>query len=235
MGESNAEKHYEADCTLEEIRHTRFADADYSEFDPPSKEVEFEYERLMTFYRSAIKEIETKFDILNDYYAFAFKRNPISIITSRLKSQESLMDKLKRRNLPPTIASIEENIFDVAGIRIVCNFPEDVYTVAETFLNQDDVQLVNRKDYIANPKENGYRSLHLIVAIPIFLTDRKKIMHAEIQIRTIAMEFWASLEHDIRYKKDFEFTPKMRRELAACAELSAMLDERMDLLRQKVL
>ncbi len=131
--------------------------------------------------------------------------------------------------------SIEENLNDVAGVRIICSFPEDVYLLADALLSQDDIALVNIKDYIKNPKPNGYRSLHIIVAIPIFLAKEKRMMKVEIQLRTIAMDFWASLEHQLRYKKDVEFTEEMASELYLCAEKSAELDFRMDALRKSVM
>ena len=131
--------------------------------------------------------------------------------------------------------SVEENLNDIAGIRVICSFQEDVYTLADALLKQDDITLVKKKDYIANPKPNGYRSLHLIVAIPIFLAHEKRIMKVEIQLRTIAMDFWASLEHQLRYKKDVVFDEEMAEELQQCAVLSADLDARMDALRKKVL
>ena len=129
---------------------------------------------------------------------------------------------------------MEENIHDVAGVRVICSFVDDVYLLADALLSQDDITLLEKKDYIANPKENGYRSLHLIVAVPIFLEREKRVMQVEIQLRTIAMDFWASLEHQLRYKKDFDFTENMVKELQECAELSSQLDKRMDLLRQQV-
>lgn len=192
------------------------------------------YIKLMTYYKCAMMEIETKFNVLNEEYSLEHNRNPINSIKTRLKSPHSLKDKLRRRNLPFSIETIEENINDVAGVRIVCNSPEDVYTLADALLLQDDVTLITKKDYIANPKPNGYRSLHLIVAIPIFLSKEKKMMKVEIQLRTIAMDFWASLEHQLRYKKDVEFTDEMADELYRCAELSADLDLRMEALRKKV-
>ena len=128
-----------------------------------------------------------------------------------------------------------KNINDVAGIRVICPFPEDVYTLANALLKQDDIETVKIKDYIKNPKENGYRSLHIIVAIPIFLAKEKRIMHVEIQLRTIAMDFWASLEHQLRYKKDAEFTEEMANELYECAKISSDLDLRMEAIRNSVM
>ena len=133
-----------------------------------------------------------------------------------------------------SLSAMEDNLNDIAGIRVICSFPDDVYRLADAFLQQDDVVLLERKDYIQNPKPNGYRSLHLVVQIPIFLTHEKRMMKAEIQIRTIAMDFWASLEHQLRYKKDVAFTDEMAQELFECARLSAELDKRMGELRANV-
>ena len=193
-----------------------------------------EYGKLMAYYRCAMMEIETKLNVLNEEFSLQYDRNPISNIKSRLKSPISIKEKLSRRNLPFTIEDIEENLNDVAGIRVICSFPHDVYMIANALLKQDDITLVEKKDYIDNPKKNGYRSLHLIVTVPIFLASEKRIMRAEIQLRTIAMDFWASLEHQMRYKKDSEFTEEMENELFECARLSAALDERMDCLNERI-
>ena len=179
-------------------------------------------------------EVQTKFNVLNEEFSLRYDRNPISNIKSRLKRMESIREKLESRNQPFTLASIEENLNDVAGIRVICSFTSDVYLLAEALLAQDDIELISRKDYIANPKPNGYRSLHLIVTVPIFLVHEKKIMKVEIQLRTIAMDSWAALEHQLKYKKDVEFTEKMSDELFYCAQLSADLDEKMDNLRKSV-
>ena len=144
----------------------------------------------------------------------------------------SITEKLERKGLPFTLEAIEQNLNDVAGIRIICSFLEDVYTLAEALLKQDDITLIEKKDYIANPKSNGYRSLHLIVAVPIFLENEKRFMKVEIQLRTIAMDCWASLEHQLRYKKEGNFTEEMQKELYECANLSTELDTRMDRLRK---
>lgn len=192
-----------------------------------------DFDRLMAYYKCAIMEIETKFNVLNAEYSLEYDRNPISSIKTRLKSPESIREKLERNDLPITTESIEEHLNDVAGIRVICSFPEDVYALANALLRQDDIMLIKKKDYIKNPKPNGYRSLHLIVAVPIFLSCEKRIMKVEIQLRTIAMDFWASLEHQLRYKKDTEFTEEMMKELYECAHISAELDMRMDMLRKK--
>lgn len=189
-------------------------------------------ERMMSRYQCAIYEIETKFNVLNTEFSLERDRNPINSIHSRLKTFDSIVEKIERRGLPQTLESIEENLHDIAGVRVVCTFPDDIYHLRNALLNQDDIFLVEEKDYVKNPKDNGYRSLHLIVKVPVFLASEKHLMKVEIQMRTIAMNFWASLEHHIRYKKDFEFTEEMATELKECAELSAALDKRMDTLRK---
>ena len=190
--------------------------------------------RLMAYYRCAMMEVETKFNVLNEEFSLQHDRNPISSVRTRLKSPRSIQEKLKRKGLPTTITAIEDNLNDVAGVRVICSFPEDVWLLADAFLKQDDVTLIERKDYISNPKPSGYRSLHLIVSVPIFLENEKRIMKVEIQLRTIAMDCWASLEHQLRYKKDFAFTEEMADELYSCAQISADLDRRMDALRKAV-
>lgn len=189
------------------------------------------YSTLMAYYRCAIMEIETKFNVLNEEFSLRYDRNPINGIQTRLKSPESIREKMKRKGLPLKLDLIETNLMDIAGVRVICAFPDDVYMLEEALLKQDDITLIKRKDYIANPKENGYRSLHLIVAVPIFLAREKRIMNVEIQLRTIAMDSWASLEHQLRYKKDVEFTEAMANELLYCAKLSAELDAKMDALQ----
>lgn len=193
-----------------------------------------EYTKLMSYYRCAIMEIETKLKVLDAEYSLKYDRNPINSIKTRLKSMRSIKEKLERNGCEITFESIEKNLDDIAGVRVVCSFIDDVYTLAQALLKQDDISVVSIKDYIKKPKLNGYRSLHLIVEIPIFLANEKKSMRVEIQLRTIAMDFWASLEHQLRYKKDFTFTDDMAKELAECAEISSLLDERMDVLRKKV-
>ena len=191
-----------------------------------------DFQRLMAYYRCAIMEIETKFNVLNEEFSLQYDRNPINGMKSRLKSPTSIKEKLDKRNLSTDISTIENELNDIAGIRVICSFPDDVYMLAEALLKQDDITLVEKKDYIKNPKPNGYRSLHLIVSVPIFLAKEKRNMKVEIQLRTIAQDFWASLEHQLRYKKDKEFTSEMADELLYCANLSAELDEKMDTLRK---
>ena len=188
--------------------------------------------KIMAYYKCAMMEVETKFNVLNTEFSLRHDRNPINSMKSRLKSFDSIKEKLERKKLPLSLDAIEANLSDVAGIRVVCSFTEDVYMLADALLKQDDITLIEKKDYIKNPKSNGYRSLHLIVGIPIFLAKEKKMMKVEIQLRTIAMDSWASLEHQLRYKKDYISIPEMADELLKCAELSAELDKRMDSLRE---
>ena len=192
--------------------------------------------RLMAYYRCAIMEVETKFNVLNEEFSLEYDRNPIETIKTRLKSTESIIKKLVRKNLPLTVNSIEENLNDIAGVRVVCSFLEDIYLLADCLLQQDDVKLIQVKDYIKNPKPNGYRSLHLIIEIPIFLKDEKKDMRVEVQLRTIAMDFWASLDHKLSYKKDIpeEEAKLLRQELLECALISADLDVRMGEIKNRI-
>lgn len=186
------------------------------------------YKELMAYYRCAMMEVETKFRVLSENLSLEDDRNPIEAIKTRMKSPESIIKKLKLRGFPLTVESIEENLNDVAGVRVICGFPSDIYRLAEAFLRQDDVTLIVKKDYIANPKRNGYRSLHLIVTVPIYLHDEKRMMRVEVQFRTIAMDWWASLEHQIRYKKDVEISVDTAKELRDCAEQASILDYRME-------
>ncbi len=192
------------------------------------------YKELMAYYRCAMMEVETKFRVLSENFSLEDDRNPIEAIKTRLKSPESIRNKLESRGLPLTFESIEKNLNDVAGVRVICGFPGDIYRLAEAFLSQDDVTLIERKDYIADPKRNGYRSLHLIVTVPIYLHDEKKLMRVEVQFRTIAMDWWASLEHQIRYKKEVTVTQADAKELRDCAEQAALLDHRMEQLYRSI-
>lgn len=194
-----------------------------------------EYITLMTYYRCAIMEIETKLNVLNEEYSLQHDRNPINSIKSRLKSPQSIIDKMAKRALPMSISSLEENINDIAGLRVICSFPEDVYVICDALLSQDDVTLIEIKDYIKNPKPNGYRSLHIIMSIPIFLAKEKRMMKVEVQLRTIAMDCWASLEHQLRYKKEISQCAEIEEELKKCAQISKELDTRMDNLRKRIL
>ena len=188
---------------------------------------------LMQEYRAAVREMRTKLEILDEDSKIRLQRNPIHSITSRIKSPTSLIEKLRRKGLPMTVESIRANIYDIAGVRVVCNYLNDVEIVADALLAQDDVQLIERKDYIANPKESGYRSLHLVVSVPVFLSDKRREVPVEEQIRTIAMDFWASLEHRLRYKNRAVLEAHgreiegIRRRLVICADQIALIDQSM--------
>jgi len=169
-------------------------------------------------YDSAIHEIETKLEIIDSEFQSNFSRNPIHNISSRLKSPESIANKLIRKNIPITAESILDNLHDIAGVRVVCHYIEDIYQIASYLSMHDDIQILKQKDYIKNPKPSGYRSLHLIVTVPVFLSTGKKIVPVEIQIRTIAMDFWASLEHQLHYKTKCSVPDSLSSELKELAE-----------------
>lgn len=191
---------------------------------------------LMSYYECAIMEIETKFRVLNHELSLEYDNNPIESIKTRVKSYDSILKKIRRKNIPLNLQAIEENLKDIAGVRVICSFPDDIYKLAESFLKQDDITLIERKDYIKNPKPSGYRSLHLIVQVPIFLQNEKKMVNVEVQFRTIAMDFWASLDHKMRYKKELsdEEVEILQEELYDCAKQSAALDERMQRIRDRI-
>lgn len=190
-----------------------------------------DYKELMMNYACAIKEINTKFEVLDTEFEVRYKRNPISSIQTRLKSQTSILEKMARLGVPPTRENIEYHLNDIAGIRVICSYIDDIYLLADALTKQDDIKLIKRKDYISNPKPNGYRSLHLIVSVPIFFAESVKEVKAEVQIRTIAMDFWASLEHQIKYKKNVEHAEKVIARLKDCAEEIAHVDETMQEIR----
>ena len=193
-----------------------------------------EFSKLMSYYKCAMMEVETKFKVLNENMSLEYDRNPIESIKTRIKTPESILEKMVRRDIPFNPQDLEEQLFDIAGVRVICSFPKDVYLLEEYLLRQDDLVLIQRKDYIANPKPNGYRSLHLIVAVPIFLAGETKMMNVEIQFRTIAMDFWASIEHKVKYKKNIDHESEVVEELRKCAEVSADLDLRMQTLHDQI-
>ena len=184
-------------------------------------------QQIMMLYEAGIREIKTKLDILSDESHLSGKPSPIDSIKSRIKTPRSIINKLKRRGYPISLQSMMENLNDIGGIRVICPFIEDIYTVADMLIRQDDLTLIKRKDYIENPKPNGYRSLHLILQVPIFLSDRTQPVRIELQLRTIAMDFWASLEHQLRYKADVEVPARISDDLKACADVIAATDEEM--------
>lgn len=187
-------------------------------------------------YECAAMEIETKFKVLNLQFSSDSNRNPIETIKTRIKTMPSILRKLQRRNLPITIEAIEENLHDIAGVRVICSFIDDIYKLADYISEQDDVEVIERKDYISKPKEGGYRSLHLIVRTPIFTQKGKKLVDVEVQIRTIAMDFWASLEHKLRYKKqiDPDLLSQLSEELRICSKISDELDRTMQSVRERL-
>ena len=193
-------------------------------------------QQMMMLYESGIREIKTKLDILSDESRISGKPSPIDAIKSRIKSPRSIIGKLKRRGFPITLQSMIDNLNDIGGIRVICPFIEDIYTVADMLMRQDDLTLIEKKDYIANPKPNGYRSLHLIVAVPIFLKNEKREMKVEVQLRTIAMDFWASVEHKVRYKKNIPDSEaeQLAAELSSCADQIAAMDNKMEEIRRRI-
>lgn len=189
---------------------------------------------IMCWYSCAIKEVRTKLEVLNEEFQNNTARNPIDNIKSRIKKPMSIFEKLERRGFPITLDSILYELHDVAGIRVICPFIDDIYTVADMLIAQDDITLIQRKDYIKYPKPNGYRSLHLVVEVPIFLSTGKRMMKVEVQIRTIAMNFWASLEHQIHYKKCQKDTEDVVAQLTDCANVIYETDMRMQEIRKQL-
>lgn len=190
--------------------------------------------RLMTYYRCAIMEIETKLNVLNAELSLQYDRNPFESIQSRLKKPESIVEKMIRRGIPLTVEAMEQEMTDIAGIRVICSFQEDLYALADLLVEQDDVLLLSRKDYIARPKPNGYRSLHLLIDIPIFLYQGKRHMRVEVQFRTIAMDFWASVDHKLKYKKTIKEPEKVAAKLKVCADTLAKMDAEMEEIRRTI-
>ncbi len=188
------------------------------------------FESFRHAYRAAIKEVRTKIEILSEDFAVRHDYNPIHHMERRLKSADGIEEKLIRYGEEVSIESAREHIMDIAGVRVVCNFINDVYTIADMLLSQSDLKLIARKDYIENPKPNGYRSLHLVVQVPVYLLNGCEFVPVEIQLRTVAMDFWASLEHQLRYKKGKDLSERVNVELQFCADDSAQLDKRMQLL-----
>ncbi len=208
-------------------------------FSDTSKEEMFrkikEFMCLMTLYECAIREVTTKLEVLDLEFQVNLQRNPISSIQSRIKQPRSIFEKMQRKGIEYSKEALMENISDVAGVRVICPFINDIYAIADMLLAQDDIVLIQKKDYIKEPKENGYRSLHLVIEIPIFLSDRKQNMRVEVQIRTIAMNFWASLEHQIHYKKNLPNGLKLGEEMKECAEIIHQTDMRMQEIQKKMM
>ena len=192
---------------------------------------------LIARYKCAMLEVETKFRVLNEMFSVQNERNPIESIKTRLKSPESIAKKLNKMGLNMSHETVERELHDVAGVRVICSFLDDIYMLSDCLVNQTDVTLIEKKDYIKNPKANGYRSLHLIIEIPIFLHDHTRNMKVEVQLRTITMESWADLEHKLRYKKDLseEVQTHIGEELAECAALCNTLDKKMQSVKNIVM
>lgn len=194
-----------------------------------------EFQQAMMMYTCAIREVKTKLEVLNDELSIKNQRNPIEMIKSRVKKPISIVEKLQRRNLPVTLESMMNNLDDVAGIRVICSFVDDIYAVANMLVSQDDITVIAIKDYIKNPKPNGYRSYHLIIEIPVFFSEEKKNLRVEVQIRTIAMDFWASLDHQLKYKKSFiDDNGEISEELRKCANVIAETDQKMLAIRKRI-
>mgnify|MGYP000086132474 CR=1 FL=1 len=200
------------------------------------RETARQFQEAMMQYSCAIREFKTKLEVLNDELSMRNARNPIEMIKARVKKPKSIVEKLQRRGLPLSIESMESNLDDIAGVRVICSFVDDIYKLADMLAVQDDIYVVQTKDYIKNPKESGYRSLHMIVEVPIFLSNEKRYMRVEVQLRTIAMDFWASLEHKLRYKKDIpaETADAIAKQLQDCAEVVARTDKQMYDIRKQI-
>ena len=192
------------------------------------------WREVTLIYNSALKQMETKMEILNEEFQHIHQYNPIEHIKARMKTAESIVKKLRRQGYESTIENMVKYINDIAGIRIICSFTSDIYRIADLIREQKDLNIVEIKDYITYPKESGYRSFHMIVTVPVYLSDRIVDTKVEVQIRTVAMDFWASLEHKIRYKKDIDpaIADELAMEMRACAEVSARLDRRMEAVRR---
>ena len=201
---------------------------------PDVQDVMLEYRKIKLLYRYALKEIGTKLEILNDEFKLVHQYNPIEHIESRLKTDESITRKLIRKGKEITVENIQKYIDDIAGVRVICSFTPDIYRIVDMISSQDDIEVLKTKDYMLNPKVNGYRSYHLIVRVPIFLSDRVVPTKVEIQIRTVAMDFWASLEHKIYYKYEGNTPEYIKKELKECADLVTFLDSKMLAINEEV-
>lgn len=187
----------------------------------------YQFIELEHLYESAIREVKTKLEILDSEFKTKYDHNPIHHLEDRVKSPQSILEKLNRKGVPFSCENAKSELDDIAGVRVVCNYIDDIYTVANLLTAQDDVKLVKLKDYIQTPKPNGYRSLHLVIAIPVYLSEAKELVHVEVQIRTIAMNFWATLEHELKYKTDSVVSAELAQQLKNCAETIADTDKQM--------
>ena len=193
------------------------------------------YQEVMLQYRCALKALESRLEILNEEFSLQHDRNPIESMKSRLKSPSSIMNKMQKRGLSLDFPTMQANIMDIAGVRVICSFEEDVFFLAKCLKDQSDIEIITEKDYISHPKPNGYRSLHLTIRLPVFFAEKEIHVPVEIQLRTIAMDFWASLEHDIRYKADRSRLPAgINEEMLACAGKIAEIDRQMQDMYQRI-
>lgn len=188
----------------------------------------FEFQQIMMLYDSATKQIVTKLEILNKEYKISGNRNPIETIKSRIKSADSIAAKLEKKGYPVTFEAMTKNLNDIAGVRVICPYITDIYTIRCILLKQPDIKLVQEHDYIKTPKNSGYRSLHIVVETPVYLSETQHIIRVEIQLRTIAMDFWASLEHELHYKTTTQIPDSIRKKLSQCAETIAATDRKME-------
>ena len=224
MDTSTIEIEKKADADLQSVFMQTF---EYDRLPADFREEEYHFEKLMMQYSCAIREVRTKLEVLNEEFKVKKSHNPIEIIKFRVKKPASIHEKLIRRGFPVTVQSIEDNLHDVAGVRVVCSYVQDIYAVAEMLTSQNDIELLETKDYIKNPKPNGYRSLHLVVSVPVFFSDECKPMKVEVQIRTMAMDFWATLEHQLKYKSSGPVSEEVAAELTRCSAVIAETDLRM--------
>lgn len=201
---------------------------------PAILQTAMQFQQIMLLYEGAVQQVKNKLDILSKEFHINNNRNPIDSIRYRIKEPMSIAEKLSRKGMDVTLENMVTKLNDIAGIRVVCPFISDVYTVADMLIMQDDIRLVEKKDYVENPKENGYRSLHLVLEVMVFLSDRKQPVRVEVQIRTIAMNFWASLEHQLRYKSSSEISESISEDLKECAEIIALTDKRMQRIKEQI-
>ena len=205
-----------------------------TEFAKQLLETAVDYKELRMMYACAIKEVQTKFEVLETEFKVRYQRNPIAAIQTRLKSSSSIVEKMIRKGIPFSLENLEAEIHDLAGIRVICSYVDDIYALADALTSQDDITLVEQKDYIRHPKPNGYRSLHLIVSVPVFFSRQKRQIKVEVQIRTIAMDFWASLEHQMKYKREIPDQQHIVAQLKSCAEDIARVDMEMMNIRRRL-
>ncbi len=218
----------EKEFYLETIKNLpAVTDVSNESFQEKIAETFYDFLNLQHLYDSAIEVVKTYLNILDNEFSVKFQRNPIHNIDSRLKSPQSIIGKLQKKGLPVTVEAARKNLLDMAGIRVTCYYISDIYAIADLLSRRDDFTIIKKKDYITNPKPSGYRSYHMIINVPVHLSARKQYAPVEIQIRTIAMDFWASLEHQLRYKTSADITPDISRELRECADKIADTDMQM--------